>query len=554
MRVAGALLVLLSLAVPSAMWIETLREVPEELRLDLLNGALLFRLGLAGLGALLWFAPRMPSDSARPVVPPDRSISQREKLALAGLLGLSLVVRLVHLGDGLWLDEILMRVNYARPPLGQVLTDFTDQNQHLGYSVLANLSAKWFGESEFSIRLPAALYGVASIGALFWLLREIGPRREAWLSAALLAASYHHVWFSQNARGYTGVLFWTTLSSWLLLRGLAPEGARARTWWAFGTALALGVYTHLTMVFVAVAQLAIYAAVAWRGRGGVAGRWVPLVCGFGFATLLGFCLYAIGIPQFLSSALHESSTVSTWRNPLWTVIEILAAFGLSGPRSVIAIAAAAVFGVGVLSYGRDRPALVCLFFVPAILAAVISIALGHHLWPRTFFLVAGFAIAIAIRGGLRSVEWGGARLGLSPHTAARVASWGAGFVILGSAVSVPFAYGPKQDFAAARQLVESERRPGDSAVAVGLARFPLERLYAPTWQSAEDASELAARRARAGHTWVVTAFPLHMAEVHSDIVKILEADFERRASFRGSLNGGDVEVFRSRGETQDRAR
>jgi uncharacterized membrane protein len=48
---------------------------------------------------------------------------------------------------------------------------------------------------------------VASIGALYLLGRAVAGPTEALFAAALMTVAYHHVWFSQNARGYSGLLF-----------------------------------------------------------------------------------------------------------------------------------------------------------------------------------------------------------------------------------------------------------------------------------------------------------------------------------------------------------
>ena len=76
------------------------------------------------------------------------------------------------------------------------------------------------------IATTGVLFGLASILALYLFGRQVTSASESLLAAALLTFSYHHVWFSQNARGYTGLLFWTLLSSWLLLRALRNGAAR----------------------------------------------------------------------------------------------------------------------------------------------------------------------------------------------------------------------------------------------------------------------------------------------------------------------------------------
>jgi hypothetical protein len=75
-----------------------------------------------------------------------------------------------------------------------------------------------------------------------------------------LEVSYHHVWFSQNARGYTGLLFFGLLATWLLVRALRQP--TARVWLGFGLCLALSMYIHLTAMMY-------YLALGLLSTGGV---------------------------------------------------------------------------------------------------------------------------------------------------------------------------------------------------------------------------------------------------------------------------------------------
>src|SRR5262249_32397030 len=132
-------------------------------------------------------------------------------------------------------------------------TRFPSQNQHMLFSVLARLSFDLFGESAWALRLPSVLFGVGSVWALFMLGRRLLGEREALLACALMTVSYHHVWFSQNARGYMGLLCFTLLATWLWLESLARD-----EWpWHIGyaVAVALGAWLHLTMAFVVSAHV-----------------------------------------------------------------------------------------------------------------------------------------------------------------------------------------------------------------------------------------------------------------------------------------------------------
>ena len=149
------------------------------------------------------------------------------------------------------------------------------------------------GETAWTVRLPAVIFGIASIPLLFLVGRAVATTREGLLAAAFLAVSYHHVWFSQNARGYTALLFWTLLCTLLFYRGL--ERRRWPPFLAYAVAAALGAYTHLTFVFVVVSHAAavlLLAAQSFRG-GREALSWLAMpIAAIVLSGVLTLALYA----------------------------------------------------------------------------------------------------------------------------------------------------------------------------------------------------------------------------------------------------------------------
>jgi predicted membrane-bound mannosyltransferase len=122
---------------------------------------------------------------------------------LLGICALALALRLYKLGAPLWYDEILTLARFVRLPLGELLTTYTSLNNHVLFSLQAKLFSSLFGESAAVLRLPAVIMGVLSIAALYQLARKEVGSWDARLTAILLAVSYHHIWFSQNARPVT---------------------------------------------------------------------------------------------------------------------------------------------------------------------------------------------------------------------------------------------------------------------------------------------------------------------------------------------------------------
>src|SRR5579871_1201233 len=79
---------------------------------------------------------------------------------LTFLLVLGALLRIIRLGSDLWLDEIGTLDAYLRSPLRVIIRTYISSNQHLLYSILARISVDLFGESAWSIRLPAVLFGI----------------------------------------------------------------------------------------------------------------------------------------------------------------------------------------------------------------------------------------------------------------------------------------------------------------------------------------------------------------------------------------------------------
>jgi 4-amino-4-deoxy-L-arabinose transferase-like glycosyltransferase len=466
---------------------------------------------------------------------------------LAAILGVAFVFRLYKLDVGLWLDEILTYVKYVNKPFGQIVATYDSQNQHLLYSLLARASFWIFGEGAWSLRLPAVIFGVGSIWTLYLLGRKVASTREALFGAGLFTFSYHHIWFSQNARGYTGLLFWTLLSSWLLLRGL-HEG-QPRFWLAYAVAASLGVYTHITMLFVIIGHFIIYLfkLVAWR-KTTWANKWAGFVLGFCLAGVLTVLLYAPVLPEMIRTTVgaeREGTAVREWANPLWTLLEFARGMKLSFAGSLIAVAATFVFGIGLWSLARETPVVVQFLLIPSSLGGAIMIGTGHHLWPRFFFFAFGFAALVVVRGARVLGHLVAQLPGLSSFKPIWLGDALCIGLVLVSAVSVPFAYGPKQDYEGALEFIETKKEPGDAVVTVGLATFPYQFYYKVDWKEAETLEALNIIRSQARRTWLLYTLPVQLKSLYPEITATIQSDFKVMRSFYGTLGDGTIFVCRS---------
>ncbi len=564
---SGALLLLLAAAVPNRAFESALLGTTSR---SLAWGPTLFRslLALHGIALMIagivWVRRRRDraesSQSASPTHKHRAQSADRLPWLILTVLGLlALGSRLWRLDSCLWYDEVITLLQFVRLPIGEIVTRFDSQNQHMLYSILAHASISVFGESAWALRLPAVLFGVASLWALFLLGRRVMGTHEALLACALMTFSYHHIWFSQNARGYMGMLFFTILSTWLWLETLAQGN---RQWWIYYTiTAALGLWVHMTMAFVVAAHALVYFTLLIRPSYGTGGegtpyfdataRWKPLLSLL-LTGSLTLQLYALSLPEFLETALHQVSLPSEWSKPLWVITESLQSLQVGFSGLIIIIMGGALVATGWLSMLRQHWPAGILMVLPGLLGGLTMVMLGHYLWPRFFFFSVGFAFLILVRGamvfprlllfsiaGWRSRE----RLAKSAGIAL------AGLMIVASAMTVPRCYAlPKQDFTGARDYVEAQRLPGDGVVAVGLAGIAYKRYFAPHWSAAQTVAELEEIQRAYPVLWLVYTLPIEVKAYHPEIWLMIEKDFETVKVFHGTLGGGAVTICRTRSQ------
>jgi len=477
-------------------------------------------------------------------------------LAVLGISTVALMLRLWQLDSGLWIDEILTLVDFVRPPIGHIMSSFPSQNQHMLYSVFGHTTIQIFGEHAWAIRLPAVIFGIGSIGALFGLGRRLVGTGEALTACALMAVSYHHIWFSQNARGYTGLLFFATSATWFWIEALPRKEWR---WWiAYVISVALGMYTHLTMVCVVGSHTLTYLILLRRSDVShhttstivrLGSRLNPLLA-LALCVSVTLQLYALALPDFLRIAFHEVSLKSQWTNLWWPIKETIKGFQISHLTSTPLVFGALLVAIGWLSICRRNWVAAIAMAFPGILVCTIMVVLGHNLWPRFLFFCMAFGILCTVHGAMaapRSLLGSFVKYPFGDRIPTNVGIALCALMIVGSIITVPRCYvTPKQDFIGARDYVEEMIAPGEIVVTVGLAGIAYQRYYAPQWQMIDSLIELEAIHCDHSGVWLVYTLPIHVQTYHSDMWQVIQDEFEEVAVFHGTLGDGDVHVCRRR--------
>jgi uncharacterized membrane protein len=107
-------------------------------------------------------------------------------------------------------------------------------------------------DSDVFLRLPSVLFGVGSLPLCYCVARRLTSATPALLTTLVLAIAPFHIWYSQDARMYAQLLFFSLLSTVVLLQAVTQ--ARWQWWAGYVLAVTAGMYTHVLMALGVLAQ------------------------------------------------------------------------------------------------------------------------------------------------------------------------------------------------------------------------------------------------------------------------------------------------------------
>ena len=486
---------------------------------------------------------RIRPDDRLVLPPPAGREVGRPAAWLAAITLLGVALRIPGLGSDLWLDEILTVVRLVPGSVVSLFTGPETLNNHLLHTLLVRVSVAAFGVEEWAVRLPALLFGVATIPALYLLARLALRSREALFASVILATSYHHVFFSQNARGYTGLLLWTALSTWFLLRALIDD--RWRDWILYFVTGALAPLTILLGGAVALGQMMALPFVALRIRRAGGSPRPAILKAVPFVGAVGMVGLAV-LEVVGGEAFGVVSPGRTWTGGgFWEELGIGLRSGLGIAGLLVLVVVAAPLAVGALRFARRR--LVYAVYLVAPLAPLgLLAAIGFFMTPRyLLWALPVFAIGLpaAVTGLGRASRWMGPVL-----TAAIVAA---------SASALPHQYTvPKQASRTSLDWVRERADPGDRVVAIAFARWST-RFYAPRTglddrnrvMEATSVDELKRAERGAGERaiWLLTTYPPSLV-ARPRLLERIERCYRPVKQFPATIHRMEITVWRGSGE------
>ncbi|HDQ07729.1 MAG TPA: phospholipid carrier-dependent glycosyltransferase [Methanoculleus sp.] len=168
-------------------------------------------------------------------------------LILVALTIFAGILRFYHLGfNSIWLDEACT-LDFARNSLSGIfdLIDQGEVNPPLFYYLEHFMLS--FGEGETVLRFVPALFGTLTVPAIYILGKEALNQKNGIIAAGLLAFSSYHIFYSQEARAYTIMLFFFTIALIFYLQSLKENDIKC--WILFGAFSALAIWSHFFVIF-----------------------------------------------------------------------------------------------------------------------------------------------------------------------------------------------------------------------------------------------------------------------------------------------------------------
>jgi|SRR3989344_1919628 len=315
------------------------------------------------------------------------------------ILVLGLVLRVVNLDQGLWLDEGTQALLSNKSLYSIFFERSADFHPPLSYLLLHY----WMmlGGSEIWLRLLSVFFGIATIAVTYQLAKKLFDQNIAIISALFLAVAPYHIYYSQEVRMYSEAAFFATLSMYFFIRVIEKNNFRFKLWYIISSLFLI--YTLYPGIFLLFSQL-LFVFFKQKEK----------LASFLKQNVLIGLFYLPWIPQLilqLKSGIGADEYLPGWGGIL--SLSTAKVFPLTFLKfsigrinfendyiyGLVAIIVVTIFGyllfIGVRSLKKNQLLIVFWLAVPFILAFITSLKIPLNQPFRLLFLLPAFYILLA---------------------------------------------------------------------------------------------------------------------------------------------------------------
>jgi mannosyltransferase len=313
-------------------------------------------------------------------------MNQSRKCYLILIIFLTIIgalLRLFHISnDSFWLDEAMTAIftNLSFIDYWTYLVRLGDVHPPLFY--LLEKIPLFFGHAEIHYRIFPAIFGILTIPVFYMVGEKLFNRDVGLIMAILLTFSKFHIFYSQDARMYTMLLFLISIAFYFYIEAINDD--RLLSWLSFGIFSSFAIWTHFLAILI-ISVLLGYALLIkfYKLR--------PVQEYKNVAILLGL-IFCLSIPLLLIAKdlflVRTSSGYPLWGSSgFYFLIEILISFTTNYPEEIFLLSI--LFLLGALWLFYDSKSKFIFVFSILVTVTVLFTILSYYLnmMPRYLIMI-----------------------------------------------------------------------------------------------------------------------------------------------------------------------
>lgn len=324
--------------------------------------------------------------------------SGRELQLLLSITFIGAFLRIYQLGaESVWLDEASTYFLSSDTLSGIYEATKNDVHPPLYYFVVHFFL--FDGRSEILLRFPSMVFGMLAIPVIYMLGSRLFSEKEGLISSFLLSISLAHIYYSQEARMYSMMVFLTLGSIFFFYAAI--EDKRNTFWGLFVVFTVLNIYTHYFGFFIFPIEILYFTFLlfAYENRKlRFRSELLPQAKIFLISVVSIIVLIIPRIQVFFEQAASRVGGEVTWGvDQTYFIMSLFSHFTLSPSPSLLYLTFFALGVLSIIQSNRRQAFLLCSWFVlPVMVSYYLSGIMPFH--PRYLLFILPAYLLIIARG------------------------------------------------------------------------------------------------------------------------------------------------------------